>query len=190
MSSPKRLARIAGSVSDFGIFGGFAHRVCDAKCTYPATQPPRAAHVLRTPDLSAWRHRRSTACDRVCIPRDDALRAAEGCEQERGPRAVILRRIATTMMCSTRSSNLPPCWSQPTDPTWPLRDWRARMRSYCSCSTCITTASDRANLSSPVAVPLGYLAYTSGMFPEALGVVLIVGGLAYLVDMLAAFSGS
>jgi hypothetical protein len=36
-------------------------------------------------------------------------------------------------------------------------------------------------------VPLGYLVYTSGMFPKALGVVLIVGGVSYLVDMLAAF---
>jgi hypothetical protein len=36
-------------------------------------------------------------------------------------------------------------------------------------------------------VPLGYLAYTSGMFPKALGIVLIMGGVSYLVDMLAAF---
>ncbi|TME86473.1 MAG: DUF4386 domain-containing protein [Chloroflexi bacterium] len=36
-------------------------------------------------------------------------------------------------------------------------------------------------------VPLGYLAYKSGWFPKALGVTLIVGGACYLVDMLAAF---
>jgi ABC-type amino acid transport substrate-binding protein len=36
-------------------------------------------------------------------------------------------------------------------------------------------------------VPLGYLAYRSGMFPRALGVVLIVGAIGYLVDMLRAF---
>ncbi|HEY3061884.1 MAG TPA: DUF4386 domain-containing protein [Chloroflexota bacterium] len=36
-------------------------------------------------------------------------------------------------------------------------------------------------------VPLGYLAYKSGMFPKALGVVLIVGGVCYLLDMLARF---
>jgi hypothetical protein len=36
-------------------------------------------------------------------------------------------------------------------------------------------------------VPLGYLAYRSGMFPRALGVVLIVAGVSYLVDLLAAF---
>ena len=36
-------------------------------------------------------------------------------------------------------------------------------------------------------VPLGYLAYNSGWFPKALGVVLIVGGACYLVDLLAAF---
>ena len=36
-------------------------------------------------------------------------------------------------------------------------------------------------------VPLGYLAYRSGMFPKALGIVLIVAGASYLVDMLAAF---
>jgi hypothetical protein len=36
-------------------------------------------------------------------------------------------------------------------------------------------------------VPLGYLAYKSGMFPKALGIVLIVAGGSYLVDMSAAF---
>ncbi len=36
-------------------------------------------------------------------------------------------------------------------------------------------------------VPLGYLAYRSGMFPKALGIVLIAGGVCYLVDLLAAF---
>jgi hypothetical protein len=37
-------------------------------------------------------------------------------------------------------------------------------------------------------VPLGYLAYRSrGMFPKWLGVLLIVGGVCYLVDLLALF---
>ena len=35
--------------------------------------------------------------------------------------------------------------------------------------------------------PMGYLAYKSGWFPKALGVMLIVGCGCYLVDMLAAF---
>lgn len=36
-------------------------------------------------------------------------------------------------------------------------------------------------------VPLGYLAYESGMFPKVLGVMLSVGGICYVVDMLALF---
>ena len=36
-------------------------------------------------------------------------------------------------------------------------------------------------------VPLGYLAYRSGMFPRALGVLLVVGGFSYVVDMLSLF---
>ena len=36
-------------------------------------------------------------------------------------------------------------------------------------------------------VPLGYLAYRSRMFPKVLGVLLIAGGVCYLVDLLAAF---
>jgi hypothetical protein len=36
-------------------------------------------------------------------------------------------------------------------------------------------------------VPLGYLAYKSGMFPKPLGVLLVVGAAGYLVDMLALF---
>ena len=39
-------------------------------------------------------------------------------------------------------------------------------------------------------VPLGYLAYKSGMFPRALGVLLVVGGACYLVGTLAAFLAS
>ena len=35
--------------------------------------------------------------------------------------------------------------------------------------------------------PLGYLAYKSGWFPKALGVLLVVGSACYLMDMLAAF---
>lgn len=36
-------------------------------------------------------------------------------------------------------------------------------------------------------LPLGYLAYRSGLFPKVLGVVLIIGGVSYLVSMLALF---
>ena len=36
-------------------------------------------------------------------------------------------------------------------------------------------------------VPMGYLAYKSGWFPKALGVLLVVGGACYLVDTLALF---
>jgi hypothetical protein len=36
-------------------------------------------------------------------------------------------------------------------------------------------------------VPMGYLAYKSGWFPKALGILLVVGAACYLVDMLAAF---
>jgi Domain of unknown function (DUF4386) len=36
-------------------------------------------------------------------------------------------------------------------------------------------------------VPLGYLAYRSGMFPKVLGILLIAGGVCYLLDLLAAF---
>ena len=36
-------------------------------------------------------------------------------------------------------------------------------------------------------VPLGYLAFNSGMFPKALGVLLILGGVCYLADTFAAF---
>jgi hypothetical protein len=35
--------------------------------------------------------------------------------------------------------------------------------------------------------PLGYLAYRSGWFPKALGVVLIAASASYIVDLLAAF---
>ena len=36
-------------------------------------------------------------------------------------------------------------------------------------------------------VPLGYLAFKSGMFPKALGILLIVGGICYIAGLLAVF---
>jgi hypothetical protein len=36
-------------------------------------------------------------------------------------------------------------------------------------------------------VPLGYLTYKSGWFPKPLGILLVVGGACYVVDMLAAY---
>ena len=36
-------------------------------------------------------------------------------------------------------------------------------------------------------VPLGYLTFKSGMFPKVLGIVLVVGGIGYLFDTLGAF---
>ena len=36
-------------------------------------------------------------------------------------------------------------------------------------------------------IPLGYLTNKSGMFPKWLGIVLIIGGVCYLIDLLAAF---
>ena len=36
-------------------------------------------------------------------------------------------------------------------------------------------------------VPLGYLAFKSQMFPRALGALLVLGGISYVVDMLALF---
>ncbi len=36
-------------------------------------------------------------------------------------------------------------------------------------------------------IPLGYLCYLSGMFPKWLGIVLITGGICYIIDLFAAF---
>lgn len=36
-------------------------------------------------------------------------------------------------------------------------------------------------------VPLGYLAYKSELFPKWLGILLIIGGICYIIDLLAAF---
>ena len=36
-------------------------------------------------------------------------------------------------------------------------------------------------------IPLGYLVYRSGIFPKVLGIVLVVGGVSYLLDLLVAF---
>jgi hypothetical protein len=36
-------------------------------------------------------------------------------------------------------------------------------------------------------IPLGYLTFKSGMFPKWLGIILVTGGICYLIDLFAAF---
>ena len=55
-----------------------------------------------------------------------------------------------------------------------------------------TRIRQRADMASradrlPWLAPLGYLAYRSGLFPKALGVVLVLATVSYLADSLAAF---
>src|SRR5437660_11690234 len=79
--------------------------------------------------------------------------------------------------------------SQRTAPTRPRSASRGRMPWRCCCSTFSTMGPLIAQIFFGLwLAPLGYLAYKSGMFPRALGVVLIVAAVSYLVDVLAAFS--
>jgi hypothetical protein len=65
---------------------------------------------------------------------------------------------------------------------WSWRN-RARLRER---SELLRPETEAADISLWL-VPLGYLASRSRMFSKALGVVLIVGGVCYLVDTLAPF---
>jgi hypothetical protein len=190
MSSPKRLARIAGLLYLIvGIFGGFALAYVTPKVYEPGDAAATAGRVLANSGLL-----------RVGIVAD-LLQATvflflgmtlylllKHVNQNAASAMVILVAIATTMMCFVKVFQFAALLV-------------AGDGSYvdafdaASSNALVLLLLDIHHYGYYVAqiffglwlVPLGYLAYQSRMFPRALGVVLIAGGVSYLVDMLAAF---
>ena len=191
ISQPKRLARIRGFLYLIvGIFGGFVVGYVSPMLYVPGHAATTAGNVVANAGLV-----------RIAVVADllqatvfvflgmTPLPAAQACAQECGQRNGDPRRHRGDHDVSRQG--LPICRlasRRRRPPTWLLSASRARMPSCCSCSTCITTGYLIAQIFFGLwLVPLGYLAYKSGMFPKALGIVLIVAGVSYLVDMLVAF---
>ncbi len=190
MTPPKRLARIAGLLYLIvGIFGGFAVGYVRPKIYAPGDAATAAANVVA-----------NTGLIRIGVVAD-LLQATvlvflgmtlylllKHVHQNAASAMVVLVAIATTLMCLDKVFQFA-ALRVATDASY------AASFGAAGSNALVLLLLDIHHYGYLIAqiffglwlVPLGYLAYTSGMFPKALGVVLIVAGVSYLVDLLAAF---
>jgi hypothetical protein len=189
-SSLTRLARIAGLLYLIvGIFGGFAVGYVTARVYVPGDAATTAANVLSNVGLL-----------RIGVVAD-LLQATvfvflamilylvlQEVHRNAATAMVVLVAIATTIMCLNKVFQFAALLVAG-DASYVAAFGTAGSNAL------VLLLLDIHNYGFLIAqiffglwlVPLGYLAYKSGMFPKALGVVLIVGGGAYLVDVLARF---
>jgi Domain of unknown function (DUF4386) len=189
MSSPKRLARIAGLLYLIvGIFGGFAIAFVAAKVYAPGDAATTAGNVLANAGLVRMGVIADLLQATVFVFLAMVLYVLLKDVNKNVARAmVILVAIATTLMCINEVFRFAAVLVA-TDGSYVAAFGAAGAHAL------VLLLLDMHHYGFLIAqiffglwlVPLGYLAYRSGMFPKALGVVLIVGGVAYLVDMLAA----
>src|SRR5919202_191913 len=189
-SSLKRLARIAGLLYLIvGIFGGFAIAYVTARVYVPGDAATTAANVLANAGLV-----------RIGVVAD-LLQATvfvflamtlflvlKHVDKNAATAMVILVAIATTMMCLTKVFQFT-ALRVVADGSY------AAAFGTAGSNALVLLLLDMHNYGFLIAqiffglwlIPLGYLAYKSGMFPRPLGIVLIVGGASYLMDVLARF---
>jgi hypothetical protein len=190
MISPRRLARIAGFLYLLvAIFGGFALAYVGAKVYVPGDAATTAGNVMANPGLV----RIGVVADlfQATVFVFVGMTLYLLLKQVHGSAAgamMVLVAIATTIQCLNDVFQLASL-RVATEPSYVAAFGAAGSNAL------VLLLLDIHQSGILIAqiffglwlVPLGYLAYKSGMFPKWLGVVLIVGGVCYLVDMLAVF---
>jgi hypothetical protein len=178
MSSPKRLARIAGLLYLIvGIFGGFAIAYVTAKVYVPGDAATTAGNVLANSGLVRIGVIADLLQATVFVFLAMTLYVLLKDVNKNAARAmVILSAIATTLMCLNNVFQFAALLVA-TDGSYVAAFGAAGAHAL------VLLLLNMHHYGFLIAqiffglwlVPLGYLAYTSGMFPKALGVVLIVG---------------
>jgi hypothetical protein len=190
MNSPKRLARIAGLLYLIvGIFSGLALGYATPKVYVAGDAATTAGNILANSRLVRFGVMADLLQATVFILLALALYVLlKDVNKNASLAMVILVAIATTIMCLNEVFQFSALLV-------------ASDRSYAAAfgavgsNALVMLLMDMHHYGFLIAqiffglwlAPLGYLAYTSGNFPKALGVVLIGGGICYLVDMVAAF---
>jgi hypothetical protein len=190
MTSPKRQARIAGLLYLIvGIFGGFAYGYVLAKVYVPGHAAATAANVSANAGLVRVGAVADLIQATVLVFLALALyRLLKHVNKSAASAMVILVAIAATIMCLNMVFQFAALLVA-TDSSY-VTAFGAK-----GSNALVQLLLDSHHDGFLIAqiffglwlVPLGYLAYRSGMFPKALGVVLVAGGVSYLVDVLALF---
>lgn len=179
MSSPKRLARIAGLLYLIvGIVGGFAIAYVTAKVYIPGDAAATAGNVFANAGLVRMGVIADLLQATVFVFLAMVLYVLLRDVNQHVARAMlILVAIATTIMCLNEVFQFA-AMLVATNESYVAAFGAAGANAL------VLLLLDMHHYGFFIAqiffglwlVPLGYLAYTSGMFPKALGVVLIVGG--------------
>lgn len=190
MSSPKRLARIAGVLYLFvGIFGGFSEGFVDPKMFVAGNAAATAANVIANPGLVRLGFVSHLLDATFFVFLAMTLYNLLQHVSKSVARAMLtLVALATGIICLNAVFQFE-ALRVATDSTY------ASAFGITSSNSLILLLLDMQHNGTLIAqiffglwlIPLGYLAYKSNMFHKWLGVVLIAGGVCYLIDLLALF---
>jgi len=190
MTSPKRLARIAGALYLLnGITSGFAFGYVLTKVYVPGNAATTAANVAANPGLvrigvvtdlfqaTEWVFLAMTLYILLRHVHQSAARAM-----------VVLVSVGAAIVCLNDVFQFESV-RVATDPSYTAAFGAAGSSALV---LLLLEIHHYGFLAAQIffglwLVPLGYLAYKSRMFPKALGILLIVGGAFYLVGLLAVF---
>jgi len=190
MNSPKRLARIAGILYLFvGIFGGFAEGFVDPKMYVAGNAAATAANVIANCGLVRMGVMSHLLDGTFFVFVAMALyNLLQHVNKSVARAMLILVILATGIICLNA--------------VFQFESMRVATDSYYTTTFGIAGANalvllllDMQHYGTLIAqvffglwlIPLGWLAYKSGMFHKWLGIVLILGGICYIIDLLAAF---
>ncbi len=190
MTSPKRLARIAGVLYlVVGIFGGFAEGYVEPRMYVAGNAAATAANVVANSGLVRIGVVADLVDGTVFVFLAMTLYVLLKHVGKSVARAMlILVALATAVTCLVAVFEFEGL-RVATDPSY------ATALGAAGSSALVMLLLDTQHYGLLIGqiffglwlAPLGYLAYRSGMFPKALGGLLVVGAACYIVDMLAAF---
>jgi hypothetical protein len=190
MNSPKRLARIAGVLYLLnGLFAGFAFGYVLAKVYVPGVAAATAANVLANSGLVRVGVVADLVQATIWVFLALVLQILLKHAHESAARAmVVLVAVGAAIVCLNDVFQFESVRIA-TDPSYGVALGAA------GSSALVLLLLEIHHYGFLVAqiffglwlVPLGYLAHKSGMFPKALGVLLVFGGGCYLVGLLAVF---
>jgi hypothetical protein len=190
MSSPKQLARIAGVFYLLvGIFGGFAEGFVDPKLYVAGNSTATAANVVANADLVRMGVVAHMVDGVFFALTAMALYLLLHHVQKNAARLMVLFVALAVGMICLNAVFLFEGMQVATDPSYVAAFGAAGSRALVMI---LVDLQHHGTLAAQVffglwLAPLGYLAYRSGLFPKALGVVLVLATISYLADSLTAF---
>lgn len=190
MTTPKRLARIAGSIYLIvAVLGGFAHLYARATVYVPGDAAATADNIVANSTLFRVGFMADVVQATCFLFVGMALYLLLKHVNKNVARAmVVFVALSVALICLNMVHQFA-ALLMATDPSY------ASALGPDGSNALVLLLVDMHHYGYLIAqtffglwlLPLGYLAYKSGMFPRALGVLLMIGSFGYLIDMLALF---